>query len=119
MPAVPTKFGFRDATTCTSTRPARWTNCCPHPDPNAQFEHINEQVQVYQTATFAVESIRRWSALMGQPLYPEPRQLLITADGGDSNGSRRRLWNYVISPSDKSRLTHLFHDGPIAQLLSL
>ena len=138
-----------------------------HPDRNAQFEHINEQVQAYQnagqpvisvdtkkkelvgdfknggrelrpqgdpervrvhdfvipelgkanpygvydithnlgwvnvgidhdTATFAVESIRRWWCLMGQPLYPEARQLLITADGGGSNGSRLRLWKVEL-----------------------
>jgi len=138
-----------------------------HPDRNAQFEHINAQVQVYQaagqpvisvdtkkkelvgdfknggrelrpqgdpeqvrvhdfvlpelgkanpygvydlthnlgwvnvgidhdTATFAVESIRRWWRLMGQPLYPTARQLLITADGGGSNGSRLRLWKVEL-----------------------
>ena len=138
-----------------------------HPDRNAQFEHLNEQVRVYQnagqpvisvdtkkkelvgdfknggrelrpqgdpervrvhdfvipelgkanpygvydithnlgwvnigidhdTATFAVESIRRWWRLMGQPLYPEARQLLITADGGGSNGSRLRLWKVEL-----------------------
>jgi hypothetical protein len=138
-----------------------------HPDRNAQFEHINEQVQVYQkagqpvisvdtkkkelvgdfknggrelrpqgdpelvrvhdfvipelgkanpygvydithnlgwvnvgidhdTATFAVESIRRWWRLMGQPLYPDARQLLITADGGGSNGSHLRLWKVEL-----------------------
>lgn len=138
-----------------------------HPDRNAQFEHINEQVQVYQeagqpvisvdtkkkelvgdfknggrelrpkgdpepvrvhdfalpelgkvnpygvydvthnlgwvnvgidhdTATFAVESIRRWWRLMGQPLYPAAQQLLITADGGGSNGSRLRLWKVEL-----------------------
>ena len=138
-----------------------------HPDRNAQFEHVNGEVQVYQsagqpvisvdakkkelvgdfknggrelrpkgdpedvrvhdfvipqlgkatpygiydvthnlgwvnvgidhdTATFAVESIRRWWHLMGQPLYPEARQLLITADGGGSNGSRLRLWKVEL-----------------------
>lgn len=138
-----------------------------HPDRNAQFEHINEQVQVYQdagqpvisvdtkkkelvgdfknggrelrpkgdpeqvrvhdfalpelgkanpygvydvthnlgwvnvgidhdTATFAVESIRRWWRLMGQPLYPAAHQLLIMADGGGSNGSRLRLWKVEL-----------------------
>jgi transposase len=138
-----------------------------HPDRNAQFEHINEQVKAYQsagqpvisvdtkkkelvgdfknggrelrpkgdpeevrvhdfvipqlgkatpygvydvthnlgwvnvgidhdTATFAVESIRRWWHLMGQPLYPDARQLLITADGGGSNGSRLRLWKIEL-----------------------
>jgi transposase len=138
-----------------------------HPDRNAQFEHINAQVQAYQsagqpvisvdtkkkelvgdfknggrelrpqgapepvrvhdfvipelgkatpygvydvthnlgwvnvgidhdTATFAVESIRRWWYLMGQPLYPTARQLLVTADGGGSNGSRLRLWKVEL-----------------------
>lgn len=138
-----------------------------HPDRNAQFEHINEQVQVYQaagqpvisvdtkkkelvgdfknggrelrpqgdpelvrvhdfalpelgkvnpygvydvthnlgwvnvgidhdTAAFAVESIRRWWRLMGQPLYPAAHQLLIMADGGGSNGSRLRLWKVEL-----------------------
>ena len=138
-----------------------------HPDRNAQFEHINDQVRAYQddgqpvisvdtkkkelvgdfknsgrelrpqgdpekvrvhdflipelgkatpygvydvthnlgwvnvgidhdTATFAVESIRCWWRLMGQPLYPAAHQLLITADGGGSNGSRLRLWKVEL-----------------------
>jgi hypothetical protein len=50
----------------------------------------------HDTATFAVESIRRWWRLMGQPLYPDARQLLITADGGGSNGSRLRLWKVEL-----------------------
>jgi len=44
------------------------------------------------TATFAVESIRRWWARGGRARYPDARRLLITADGGGSNGSRLRLW---------------------------
>jgi transposase len=138
-----------------------------HPDRNAQFEHINAQVQAYQragqpvisvdtkkkeligdfknggrelrpqgdpetvrvhdfvipelgkatpygvydvthnlgwvnvgidhdTASFAVESIRRWWQLMGQPRYPNAQRLLITADGGGSNGSRLRLWKIEL-----------------------
>ena len=138
-----------------------------HPDRNAQFEHINAEVQAYQsagqpvisvdtkkkelvgdfknggrelrpqgapetvrvhdfvipelgkatpygvydmthnlgwvnvgidhdTASFAVESIRRWWRLMGQPLYPKVQRLLITADGGGSNGSRLRLWKVEL-----------------------
>jgi hypothetical protein len=50
----------------------------------------------HDTATFAVESIRRWWHLMGQPLYPDARQLLITADGGGSNDSRLRLWKVEL-----------------------
>ena len=37
-------------------------------------------------------AIRRWWQTMGQPRYPERQRLLITADGGGSNGSRVRLW---------------------------
>jgi transposase len=44
------------------------------------------------TAEFAVESIRRWWYAMGRSLYAEADHLLITADGGGSNGSRVRLW---------------------------
>ena len=44
------------------------------------------------TAMFAVESIRRWWYTMGKSTYPNATQLLITCDGGGSNGSRNRLW---------------------------
>lgn len=46
----------------------------------------------HDTAAFAVEAIRRWWQTMGQPLYPEARRLLVTADAGGSNGVRLRLW---------------------------
>jgi len=41
---------------------------------------------------FAVQAVRRWWEQMGYPTYPTATQLLITADGGGSNGSRARLW---------------------------
>ena len=50
----------------------------------------------HDTATFAVESIRRWWNMMGQAAYPEARQLLITVDSGGSNGSRVRLWEWAL-----------------------
>jgi transposase len=50
----------------------------------------------HDTAEFAVESIRRWWLRMGQPTYPEVREILITADGGGSNGSRIRLWKLEL-----------------------
>ena len=50
----------------------------------------------HDTATFAVESIRLWWHSMGQPLYPDAHQLLITADGGGSNGYRLRLWKVAL-----------------------
>ncbi len=50
----------------------------------------------HDTAAFAVESIRRWWRTMGKPLYPEAKRLLITADGGGSNGYRVRLWKLEL-----------------------
>jgi hypothetical protein len=44
------------------------------------------------TSEFAVESIRRWWNDSGKACYPDAEQLVITADGGGSNGSRVRLW---------------------------
>ncbi|MFO7952890.1 MAG: ISAzo13 family transposase [Bacillota bacterium] len=46
----------------------------------------------HDTAAFAVESIRGWWSSMGKETYPEAKCLLITADGGGSNGSRTKLW---------------------------
>jgi hypothetical protein len=48
----------------------------------------------------AVEFLRRVTAAhsaMGQEKYPSARRLLITADGGGSNGSRLRLWKVVVT----------------------
>lgn len=44
------------------------------------------------TAEFAVNSLRLWWQKMGSIRYPGSLNLLITADGGGSNGSRLRLW---------------------------
>jgi hypothetical protein len=46
----------------------------------------------HDTAEFAVESIRRWWQQRGKALYPGKKALLITANGGGSNGVRNRLW---------------------------
>jgi hypothetical protein len=48
------------------------------------------------TAQFAVQSLRQWWFQMGSAVYPEAKQLLITADGGGSNGSRNRLWKLEV-----------------------
>jgi transposase len=50
----------------------------------------------HDTAEFAVETLRRWWREMGQALYPKATRLLITADGGGSNGSRVRLWKVAL-----------------------
>jgi hypothetical protein len=44
------------------------------------------------TASFAVNAIRRWWQTMGRARYPHATKLLITADCGGSNGVRVRLW---------------------------
>jgi transposase len=46
----------------------------------------------HETAEFAVESIRRWWHESGKALYPGKKKLLVTADGGGSNGVKNRLW---------------------------
>jgi hypothetical protein len=46
----------------------------------------------HDTAEFAVQTIRRWWYEIGRIRYPDAKHLVITADGGGSNGSRVRLW---------------------------
>ena len=50
----------------------------------------------HDTASFAVESVRRWWRSMGRSLYRDARRLLITADGGGSDSSRNRLWKLEL-----------------------
>jgi len=50
----------------------------------------------HDTAEFAVETLRRWWRRMGGQVYPRAKRLLITADGGGSNGVRCRLWKVEI-----------------------
>jgi hypothetical protein len=49
------------------------------------------------TATFAVESIRRWWNQMGRSRFPDAERLLITADAGGSNGYRLRSWKVELA----------------------
>ncbi|QEH32916.1 Rhodopirellula transposase [Aquisphaera giovannonii] len=50
----------------------------------------------HDTARFAAEAIRRWWKKMGSRRYRGADRLLITADGGGSNGSRCRLWKVAL-----------------------
>jgi hypothetical protein len=50
----------------------------------------------HDTGEFAVQSIRTWWQEMGAPIYPSASSLLITADGGGSNGYRLRLWKLEL-----------------------
>jgi hypothetical protein len=56
----------------------------------------------HDTPAFAVAAIREWWHQMGLSLYPDATKLLITADGGGSNGVRARLW--------KTELHHLANE---------
>jgi transposase len=49
------------------------------------------------TASFAVEAIRRWWYSMGQARFPDAAKLLITADAGGSNGHRVKLWKVELA----------------------
>jgi len=48
------------------------------------------------TAQFSVNSIRRWLDVMGRARYPDTDRLMITADGGGSNGSRVKLFKLEL-----------------------
>jgi len=50
----------------------------------------------HDTGAFAVASIRGWWRHAGRRLYGKAKDLLITADGGGSNGSRLRLWKVEL-----------------------
>lgn len=50
----------------------------------------------HDTGEFAVASIRGWWHFEGRRLYPDAQRLLITADGGGSNGYRLRLWKWEL-----------------------
>lgn len=49
------------------------------------------------TAAFAVNTIATWCRQIGHGLHPGATRLLITADGGGSNGSRTRLWKMELA----------------------
>jgi transposase len=51
----------------------------------------------HDTSAFAVETIRRWWNTMGVSTYPTATRLMITADGGGSNGYRTRLWKTELA----------------------
>jgi hypothetical protein len=60
----------------------------------------------HDTGEFAVASIRGWWRHEGKQLYPKAETLLITADGGGSNGCRLRLWKVELQKfADESGLT--------------
>ncbi len=50
----------------------------------------------HDTAALAVKTIRRWWNTLGTARYPYAKRLMITADGGGSNGARVRLWKFEL-----------------------
>jgi hypothetical protein len=50
----------------------------------------------HDTGAFAVASIRGWWRVEGRHIYPGAEEILITADGGGSNGWRLRLWKLEL-----------------------
>jgi hypothetical protein len=69
--------------------------------PYGVYDILNNQGWVsvgidHDTAQFAANSIRRWWREMGRRRFPQASQLLITADGGGSNGHRSRLWKVAL-----------------------
>ncbi len=68
----------------------------------------------HDTATFAVNTIRRWWREMGSKTYPRATSLLVVADSGGSNGRRVRLWKWELQRlADATQLTiHVSHLPP-------
>jgi hypothetical protein len=68
----------------------------------------------HDTAQFAAASIHRWWEKMGAKRFPRARKLMITADGGGSNGYRTRLWKVALQDlANKLGLTlSVFHFPP-------
>lgn len=60
---------------------------------NAGFVNVGTD---HDTGAFAVASIRGWWRAEGRGLYPSAQRVMITADGGGSNGYRLRLWKVSL-----------------------
>jgi hypothetical protein len=60
----------------------------------------------HDTAAFAVATIERWWKRLGRGRYPKAKSLMISADGGGSNGTRVRLWKWELQRfADRSGLS--------------
>ena len=68
----------------------------------------------HDTAPFAGEAIRQWWREMGAARYLKAKRILITADGGGSNGVRLRLWKKVLQQlaTELNLEIHLRHFPP-------
>jgi transposase len=68
----------------------------------------------HDTAEFAVNTILSWWQSMGRRTYPHAKELLITADGGGSNGWRVRLWKLELQrlANRLKKTIHVCHFPP-------
>jgi hypothetical protein len=87
--------------------------------PYGVYDMVNNQGWVsvgidHDTAEFATNSIRRWWMRMGHRRFPRASELLITADGGGSNGHRSRLWKVCLQTlaNDLEMKLHVCHFPP-------
>lgn len=66
------------------------------------------------TSKFAVNSIRKWWYKKGEEIYKDSPSILITADGGGSNGSRVRLWKIELQKlaNELQKEIHVCHFPP-------
>lgn len=68
----------------------------------------------HDTAQLAVAAIRQWWCRMGQALYPEAEELMITADCGGSNSYRTKLWKWELQQlaNELDLRLHICHFPP-------
>lgn len=69
------------------------------PDGACDTSHNEGWVSVgieHDTVRFATGSILRWWTKMGKQRFPYAKKLLISADGGGSNGSLNLLWKAAL-----------------------
>ena len=64
-------------------------------DIGANLGYVSLEIE-HDTGQFAVNAVRLWLEQIGRKLYPVMKRLMITADGGGSNGSRLRLWKLAL-----------------------
>ena len=70
---------------------------------NAGFVNVGTD---HDTGEFAVASIRGWWRFEGRRIYPDAATVLITADGGGSNGLR--LWQAGVAEIGRSNRADYF-----------
>ena len=74
-------------------------------DVGANLSYVSLGID-HDTGQFAVNGVRLWLDRMGRERYPAMTSVMITADGGGSNGSRLRLWKIALQQlADETGLT--------------